>query len=104
MIRLRIVGFSRRGAVYAICLETYSVVRAESLPEAKRKMADALTVYLRSFKEEELLAGAYFRPAPLRYRVLWAALSIVGSVNKAILTIWSSFANYDPQSARLSVA
>ena len=104
VIKLRVVGFARHGKFYAICLDTYNVVRGNSFEETKGKMADALTLYMRSFTEEEILSGAYLRPAPIQFRIAWALLSIVGLVNRAIFTVSSFIASYDPQSERLRLA
>jgi len=102
-IRLKVVGFGFGGHVHLICLDTYQIVRATNIHEAKMKMVDALTGYLRTFSTEELMAGEYLRPAPLRYRSMWVLLRIVGPVHKAWGEFLSSF-TYDPQSERLSLA
>jgi len=103
-IRLRIIGFARRGKYYGICLETYNVVRADSFQEVKMKMKDALTLYLRSFTEEELSTGSYLRPAPIQYRALWV-LAMVGLLSRALIRRMSSFvADYDPHSENLRLA
>ena len=103
-LRLRIVAYSRRGYYYAVCLDTYNVVRGQSLDEAKRKMADALTLYLKSFSEEELTRREYLRPGPLLYRAMWHFLSLAGAMTNAISSITHFIANYDPHSERLRFA
>jgi hypothetical protein len=101
-IRLRVFGFVRGGNTYLVCLETYQVVRGKDLSEAKQKMIDALTVYLKSFSTEEIHSGHYLRPAPIRYRAMWALMSVVGMMFQAWALLLSFI--YDPQSERLKLA
>ncbi len=100
-ISLRVVGFSRKGEQYFLCLDTDVAVRGDSVENAKRKMVDALRSYFETFTEEEMERGEYLRYSPLRYRVLWNAGMLLGFLRR-LIQVFS--AAYDPHSGQLKFA
>jgi hypothetical protein len=102
-ITLRIIG-QKKGDIYiAVCLETDIFIQASSISEMKKKMADALTAYFKSFSFDEIEQGAFFRKAPMKYRAGWYLLTVVSFTGK-ILKSMNFNANYDPYSQLLKLA
>ncbi len=102
-IALRIIG-QKKGSIYiAVCLETDIFIQASSVPEIKRKMADALTAYFKSFSSDEIEQGVFFRKAPMKYRIGWHLLTVVSFTGKILKSI-NFNANYDPYSQHLKLA
>jgi len=101
-IKLRVIAFARNGHIYVVSLDTNQIVRGESFDEVKKKMKDALTVYMKSFSADELDSNKYVRLAPLRYRVVWNLMMTMGRAFKAWATLLDFI--YDPQSERLKLA
>ena len=103
-IILRVIGFIKNNRFHLFCLETDIAVVADSLAEAKQKMSDAVTVYFKSFSDEELAAKAYIRKAPLRYRILFNRVKYVRKFIRLFKNLSSYTANYDKNTEHLRFA
>ena len=100
-ISLRVIGFSRKGSIHFLCLDTDVAVRGNSVEDAKRKMVDALRSYFETFTEKEMEQGEFIRYSPLRYRLLWRVGMGVGFLRRLMQTFVTT---YDPHSGQLKFA
>lgn len=99
-ITLRVIGFSRKGIVHFLCLETDIAVRGDSVEDAKRKMIDALRSYFETFSEEEMQQGDFIRSSPLRYHMMWRVGMFAGFLRR----LMTYNTTYDPHSGQLRFA
>lgn len=67
IIYLRVLSYQKDNEFFSVCLDTGILTCAKSMQESLVKMNDALTVYMKSFTQEEINAGDYIRKAPLKY-------------------------------------
>lgn len=103
-IILRIITIPRNGRFIGVSLETYHVVQSKSIEGIKKKMEDQLILYFESFQPEEIESGLYKRPAPLSYRLLWKATSLIRKIDM-FRSIFQKFpAKYDVENHRLKFA
>ena len=102
-VPLRVIGFVRDGNFQMICIDTDVAISAKSEEEAKRKLVDALVSYFKTFSNEELESGLFWRRAPLTFFLLWY-FSLTRNFAKGIFYLFSSKADYDLNSHNLRLA
>lgn len=102
-IQLRVMGFVQDGEFQLICLDTDIAISAKSEEEAKNKMGNALISYFKTFSNEEIERGLFYRRAPLKYFAWWRIGMTIAFV-VSIVYFFSSIANYDRDSHTLKLA
>ena len=86
----RVLGRQHDGRYQAICLETNIAVVADSESDMRKKMEDALLLYLNSFTVEEIKEGKFQRNARLRYRLMWTVNAVRWNVHHNIQSMRAS--------------
>jgi hypothetical protein len=99
-IQLRIITWHNNIKFRAVCLEANLFFQADSEADLMLKIRDGVKGYLDCFTEPEILAKAYLRPAPLKYRVMWLIKPLLSVIN----SFKSKKANYNIISGKLKFA
>ncbi len=71
---LKVYGECERGQWSMLCLDFSLAVQADSLDEAKRKLEEQISDYLRDAlvgEDKEFAAELLYRRAPVKYYVKW---------------------------------
>jgi hypothetical protein len=93
-IKLRCISFPKGTKVVSVCLDLYLVAETSTLEDSKRKLIDAIVLYVSHAIDKNEIKELIPRKAPLKYFFKYYLIKLVTSIFKKAYTILNS--NYRP--------